>query len=182
MLLDALYTKEEMDRRAMQEEINKKAVYRQELQDQIIIQEQHKRYLYEEFLREKKMIDDIVQRIHAEDEREIEERMCKRLKTRQEMDAFKKAQQLWRNKEKEEIEKENKRIQEFLMAKAIEMQSREQKKSDMDAVKAKLTQAIAQQIYEEEVRERVLKTLFYSTKRQNNHIFPLLGVKLVIKV
>lgn len=55
----------------------KKAQYKKELQEQMILGAQSKRYLYEEFLREKKMIDDIIQRIHDEDEREMQERMCK---------------------------------------------------------------------------------------------------------
>lgn len=66
-----------MKRTLAEEDIIKKAQYRQELQEQIILGEESKRYLYEEFLREKKMIDDIIQRIHDEDEREIQEKMCK---------------------------------------------------------------------------------------------------------
>ena len=150
-LQSAVITLEEMKKTAAEEEIKKKAIYRQELQDQMIINEKRKRYLYDEFLREKKMIDDIVQRIFAEDERERMEKMCKMQKTKEEMDAFKKAQQIWRNKEKAEIEKENQRIHEFLTNKAIEMQSREQKKNEMEAVKAKLTENIAKQLQEQEV-------------------------------
>lgn len=137
----------------------------------MIINEKRKRYLYDEFLREKKMIDDIVQRIYAEDERERQEKMCKMQKTKEEMDAFKKAQQIWRNKEKEEIEKENQRIQEFITNKAIEMQSREQKKDELEAIKAKLTENIAQQLYEEEV------CIFLKV-----YILPIFGVNVVMKV
>jgi hypothetical protein len=151
-----------MNRIAGEEEIRKKAQYRQELQDQMIINEKRKRYVYDEFLREKKMIDDIVQRIHAEDEREREEKMCKMQRTKEEMDAFKKAQQIWRNNEKDEIDKENQRIQEFITNKAIEMQSREQKKSELEAVKAKLTENIAKQLYEEEVCIFLPATFFLS--------------------
>lgn len=150
-LQSAVITLEEMKKTAAEEEIKKKAIYRQELQDQMIINEKRKRYLYDEFLREKKMIDDIVQRIFAEDERERMEKMCKMQKTKEEMDAFKKAQQIWRNKEKAEIEKENQRIHEFLTNKAIEMQSREPKKSEMEAVKAKLIENIAKQLQEQEM-------------------------------
>jgi hypothetical protein len=161
-LQEAIVTLDEMNRIAGEEEIRKKAQYRQELQDQMIINEKRKRYVYDEFLREKKMIDDIVQRIHAEDEREREEKMCKMQKTKEEMDAFKKAQQIWRNNEKDEIDKENQRIQEFITNKAIEMQSREQKKSELEAVKAKLTENIAKQLYEEEVCIFLPATFFLS--------------------
>lgn len=50
-------------------EMHEKVKYRQELHDQMIYNEQSKRSQYEEFLREKKMLDDIVQRLHEEDER-----------------------------------------------------------------------------------------------------------------
>lgn len=70
------------------------------------------------------MIDDIVQRIHEEDEREMQERMCKMKRTRDEMVAFKQAQELWKKRKAEEIEEENRRIQEFLTAKAADIKSR----------------------------------------------------------
>lgn len=90
----------------------------------MIWREKAKRYHYEEFLREKKMIDDIVQRIHDEDEREMQERMCRMKRTRDEMIAFKQAQELWKKKKAEEIEEENRRIQEFITAKAADTKSR----------------------------------------------------------
>ena len=47
--------------------------------------------------------------------------------------------------------KKNQRIHEFLTNKAIEMQSREPKKSEMEAVKAKLIENIAKQLQEQEM-------------------------------
>ncbi|KAJ8979960.1 hypothetical protein NQ317_006405 [Molorchus minor] len=44
----------ELKKKLKQEDINKKANYLKELQDQMILKEKSKRYLYEEFLREKK--------------------------------------------------------------------------------------------------------------------------------
>lgn len=102
----------------------KKAQYKQELQDQIILREKSRRHAYEEFLREKKLIDGIVQRIHDEDEREIAEKMQKMQKTREEIKAFRTARELWRQKKKEEIEDENRRIQEYLLSKAADITSR----------------------------------------------------------
>lgn len=106
------------------EEIMKKHQYKQELQDQMILKEHMNRYKYEEFLREKKMIDDIIQRIHDEDEREVEERMCKMQKTREEMMAFKAAQEIWRKKERDALEEENRKIQEFLQSKQSDAAAR----------------------------------------------------------
>lgn len=77
LLQEGQIREKEFKKMLIEEDMIKKAQYKKELQDQIILGEESKRYLYEEFLREKKMIDDIIQRIHDEDERELHERMCK---------------------------------------------------------------------------------------------------------
>lgn len=120
----SLIEEEEWRKTQAEQELIKKAQYKQELQDQIILRERSRRYAYEEFLREKKLIDDIVQRIHDEDEREIAEKMRKMQKTREEITAFREARDLWRKKKQAEIEEENRRIQEYLMSKAAEVSAR----------------------------------------------------------
>lgn len=123
--LQAAWVQEQEWRRTqIEEELIKKAQYKQELQDQIILRENSRRHAYEEFLREKKLIDDIIQRIHDEDEREHAEKMRKTQKTREEIIAFREAHELWRKKKKEEIEEENRRIQEYLMSKAADITAR----------------------------------------------------------
>lgn len=107
-----------------EEELLKKAQYKQELQYQIIQREKSRRHAYEEFLREKKLIDDIIQRIHDEDERERSEKMCNMHKTREEITAFKAANDLWKKKKMQEIEEENRRIQEYLASKAADVTAR----------------------------------------------------------
>lgn len=121
---EAWVYEQDLKKAQMEEDILKKAHYKQELQDQMILREKSRRHAYEEFLREKKLIDDIIQRIHDEDEREMAERMCKMQKTREEIIAFREAQELWRRKKKEEIEEENRRIQEYLLTKAAAMTAR----------------------------------------------------------
>lgn len=46
--------------------------------------------------------------------RTIQEKMCKMQRTRDEMNAFKVAQSIWRDKQKKELEEENLRIQEYI--------------------------------------------------------------------
>lgn len=93
----------------------------------MILHEKSIRYKYEEFLREKKMIDDIVQRIYEEDERALEEKMCKMQKTREEMMAFKAAQEVWKKRERDALEEENRRIQEYLQSKEGSLKARYKK-------------------------------------------------------
>lgn len=152
VLLQARYKEEELLKKQQEQDIIQKEMYKQELQDQMILREKGKRYLYEEFLREKKMIDDIVQRIHEEDMREAEERMCKMQKTKEEMIAFKAAQDVWRKKKRQELEEENIRIQQYLQDRALEIQQRMEVKRKESEAKEKVIENIAKKIYEQEVR------------------------------
>ncbi|XP_030760355.1 meiosis-specific nuclear structural protein 1 [Sitophilus oryzae] len=145
---------EELKRILAEEDIIKKAQYKQELQEQIILREKSKRYLYEEFLREKKRIDDIIQRIHDEDERDIQEKMCKMKRTREEMWAFEMAQQKWKQRKKEEIEEENRKIQEFLQQKGADVMARMEEKKKREEAKAKLQEDIARKIHEQRAKQK----------------------------
>ncbi|KAF7286351.1 hypothetical protein GWI33_005790 [Rhynchophorus ferrugineus] len=147
ILQRAVIKEEELKRTLAEEDIMKKEQYKQELQEQIILREKSKRYLYEEYLREKKMIDDIIQRIHDEDEREIQERMCKMKRTREEMLAFKVAQDRWKQKKREEIEEENRKIQEFLERKSAGVLERLEEKKKKEEAKAKQQADLAQKIF-----------------------------------
>jgi len=51
------------------EEYRRKLEYRSELQDQMICAERLKQIAFEAFLQEKKVLDDVVCRIHEEDQR-----------------------------------------------------------------------------------------------------------------
>lgn len=64
-----MLTNLEAERIEAEEEFKRKVEYKKELQDQMILQHQQKQYMYEEFLKEKKLLDDIIQRIHDEDAR-----------------------------------------------------------------------------------------------------------------
>lgn len=66
---EAWYKEKELLQEKIRVDICKKDLYKQDLQDQMIYNEKNKRFLYEEFLREKKMIDEIIERINDEDER-----------------------------------------------------------------------------------------------------------------
>lgn len=50
--------------------------------------------------------------------------MCKMKKTQQEIDAFKAAQQAWKEKQKRQLAEEHRNIQEYLMSKASDAKTR----------------------------------------------------------
>lgn len=65
-LLEARKTDEEFERIKNEDVKTKKLQLRHELQDQIITAHQRKQFLYEEFLKEKNYLDEIVKRIFDE--------------------------------------------------------------------------------------------------------------------
>ncbi|XP_056649223.1 meiosis-specific nuclear structural protein 1-like [Diorhabda sublineata] len=154
VLKQAWIDQEEYQKQCKQEEMIKKAQYKQELQEQLILREKIKRHLYEEYLREKKLIDDIVQRIQDEDEREAYERFCKMKKTRAEMVAFKNAQETWKKKRMEEIEEENRKIEEYLMTKTAGVQARQLELARKEAEREKIIDDIARKMCEQKEKQR----------------------------
>ena len=63
--------------------------YQAELEQQLAEQEKKKQELYEEFLKEKLMIDEICMRIYDEDQKEIEAKLEKQRATRKYIEDFK---------------------------------------------------------------------------------------------
>ncbi|GLV45297.1 hypothetical protein CBL_05397 [Carabus blaptoides fortunei] len=154
LIREALLTNAEAERIEAEEEFKRKVEYKKELQDQMILQYQQKQYMYEEFLKEKKLLDDIIQRIHDEDAREIEEKMYRLQRTKDEIDSFKAAQEIWRQKERQELEEENRRIEEFLREKEIKQRELNMQKNTEDAAKTKVTEELAMRIYVDELKRK----------------------------
>ncbi|CAH1968702.1 unnamed protein product [Acanthoscelides obtectus] len=154
ILQEAWLEENEKKRLIQQEEINKKAQYKQELQDQMILREQAKRAMYEEFLIHKKVIDDIIQRIHDENEREAIRKICKTKELKVEMEAFKKAQELWKQKKRQELDEENRKIQKFLASKEADVKKGILEKSQREGAKAQLSERIAKELYTQQAKQK----------------------------
>lgn len=153
-LEEARVNEAEYDRYLKQQEINKKHEYMKELQDQMIFKEKMKRCKYEEFLKEKKLIDQVVERIHLEDERALQERWMKMQKTKSEMIAFKEAQEMWKQKQREQIADENKKIQEYMFSKQSDVQAKALEKQRKEQAREEMVDAIAKRLYEEKTKQR----------------------------
>ncbi|CAG9835454.1 unnamed protein product [Diabrotica balteata] len=154
VMRQAWIDQKEYQKQLLQDDMVKKSQYKQELQEQLIMREKMKRHLYEEYLREKKLIDDIVQRIHDEDEREAYEKFCRMKKTRSEMMAFKNAQDLWKKKRMEEIEEENRKIEEYLTTKTAVVQARQVQQAKKEAEREKVIEDIARAMCEQMEKQR----------------------------
>ncbi|XP_070260525.1 meiosis-specific nuclear structural protein 1 [Myotis yumanensis] len=99
---------------AAEERRNKvKTQYYSDLEKQLEEQERKKQEAYEQLLKEKLMIDEIVRKIYEEDQLERQQRLEKKNAIRRYIEEFQKEQALWREKKREEMEEENRKIIEF---------------------------------------------------------------------
>lgn len=96
-------------------------MYQQQLEYQLKEQEEAKRIAYEDFLKEKLLIDEIVRKIYDEDLRETEDRLKQQQQTQAYIEEFKLAREMWKENERVQLAEENTRILEF----AKQQQSRE---------------------------------------------------------
>lgn len=107
---------EEEERRRQEQTVLANRQYKKELQQQLGEQEAQQRAAYEQFLREKMMIDEIVRKIYAEDQRAQELEQARKAQTRREMEDFKRQQELWRQAEQQRMAQENEDIARYATA------------------------------------------------------------------
>jgi len=144
--------------------------YKIDLEKQLEDEEHKKQEAYEEFLKEKLMIDEIVRKIYEEDEREEQLRIEKMNATRQYIEEFKRMREEWKIAEKERYEEENRRIKKFAESQRLreaDWMNRVQEKNDaksamIEALGEKL--AADRQVREE--RENIQLELLLEEQRE----------------
>jgi len=150
-------TAKEMDR--WQESVR----YQQELERQLEEKELKKQSAYEEFLKEKLMIDEIVRKIYEEDQREQEMRLEKQLATQKFIEEFKQKREEWKRLERERLEEENRKVLEFADRQQVRENARMAAQQEAENAKAVVQQALADKIAKEqkikEEREQILLDL-----------------------
>uniref|UniRef100_A0A8C1VSN9 Meiosis-specific nuclear structural protein 1 n=1 Tax=Cyprinus carpio TaxID=7962 RepID=A0A8C1VSN9_CYPCA len=125
----------------------------QELERQLEEKERKRQEAYEEFLKEKLMVDEIVRKIYEEDQRELQLRLEKVVATQRYIEDFKKQQAEWRHLEREKVEAENRRIIEFAHYQQRKEEDRMAKVREREQAKENLHKMLSEQI-EMEKRER----------------------------
>ncbi|KAH1184161.1 meiosis-specific nuclear structural protein 1 [Mauremys mutica] len=151
--------KEEQERVIMEESSaelrrnKEKILYQQELEKQLEEQEKKKQDAYEEFLKEKLMIDEIVRKIYEEDQMERQLKLEKMRATQRYIEEFKNEQAIWKRKKREEMEEENRKIMEFANMQQQREEDRMAKAQASEERKQKLQNMIAQNL-EREQQER----------------------------
>ncbi|XP_060924680.1 meiosis-specific nuclear structural protein 1 [Limanda limanda] len=88
--------------------------YQRGLGQQVVEREQSRQEAYEEFLKEKHLVDEIVRKVYEEDQMERQLKLEKVRATQQHIQEFHRQQAEWRRIEKERLDAENRRIMEFM--------------------------------------------------------------------
>uniref|UniRef100_A0A1B6CBQ1 Meiosis-specific nuclear structural protein 1 n=1 Tax=Clastoptera arizonana TaxID=38151 RepID=A0A1B6CBQ1_9HEMI len=143
MLEEERQRAEEKRRQNLTSSKSKKLEYRHQLQEQIIDAYKKQQEAYQEFLKEKALLDDVVRLIHEEDQREEEIKMIKMKKTKQELEEFCKMRDIWRQKLKADIEEEDRRINEFLQQRQKEERIKMEEARRKEETKTKVHEILA---------------------------------------
>ncbi|RLW03520.1 hypothetical protein DV515_00006309 [Chloebia gouldiae] len=146
------YLKEEMSAELRRNQ--EKKMYHQELDKQVEEQEKKKQEAYEEFLREKHMIDEIVKKIYEEDQMEKQRKLDKIRETQTYIEEFIKEQAIWRKRKQEEMEEENRKIMEFANMQQQREDSWMAKVRDIEEKKQRIQNMVAKTMEREEQRRK----------------------------
>ncbi|XP_010337896.2 meiosis-specific nuclear structural protein 1 isoform X2 [Saimiri boliviensis] len=130
-----------------------KAQYYLDLEKQLEEQEKKKQEAYEQLLKEKLMIDEIVRKIYEEDQLEKQHKLEKTNALRRYIEEFQKEQALWRKKKREEMEEENRKIIEFANMQQQREEDRMAKVQENEEKRLQLQNALTQKL-EELLRQR----------------------------
>uniref|UniRef100_A0A8C5JLF9 Meiosis-specific nuclear structural protein 1 n=1 Tax=Junco hyemalis TaxID=40217 RepID=A0A8C5JLF9_JUNHY len=156
------YLKEEMSAELKRNQ--EKKTYQQELDKQVEEQEKKKQEAYEEFLREKHMIDEIVKKIYEEEQIKKQRKLDKIRETQTYIEEFIKEQAIWRKRKQEEMEEENRKIMEFANMQRQREDDWMAKVRDSEEKKQRVQNMLAKTMEREEQRrkerEQILQDLY----------------------
>ncbi|XP_048505180.1 meiosis-specific nuclear structural protein 1-like [Athalia rosae] len=126
--------------------------YKNELCDQLINNEMIRQQNDEEYQRERKIIEQVSEILHNDDIKMVQEKLEKIERTKQERDAFFKARDMWKSKEREAILNEFNKNAEIFRLKMIEENNRIQQRKSKVNQRDKGLDEIAKKILDDEVK------------------------------
>lgn len=149
--------------------------YKQDLHKQLEEKENNKQKAYEEFLKEKLLIDEIIRKIYEEDQKEHERKLLAQKATREYIDDFKRQREIWKQQEKETMEAENRKIIEYSkLQKERDDTQKAAKKAREEAIEklqGKLYEQIEKDREAREEMERIRQELYLEEQEElvRNH-------------
>ena len=125
---------------------------RNDLRDQIVSSHMQNQKLYEEFLREKYYLDEIVKRVHEEHLVLMQKRIELKATTKKEMEEFKKAKEVWQKQQNLEIQEENERIKEYCEAREQKLREEDLRRKELEKNRESLNEKMVAELSDLMVR------------------------------
>ncbi len=136
--------------------------YKKDLHKQMEDKEYNRQKAYEEFLKEKLLIDEIIRKIYEEDQKEIERKMLARKATREFVDEFKRQREIWKQKEREAMEEENRKIVQYSNLQQARDDSQKAAKKAKEEAANKLQAQLFEQIERVRLIVKIVSITFFS--------------------
>ncbi|KAL0270465.1 UNVERIFIED_CONTAM: hypothetical protein PYX00_007870 [Menopon gallinae] len=164
VLLLALGSQEETDRKIEMMERKMKEAYRRTLQDQIIAKEAARQQDFIEYIKERKLYEDTMKRIQEEEEEKRADALYFKQKIKEEMVKFNTARDVWKTRERLLIDKENEkleaiaRMKEEMVRERIEMEEKRKRLAmeEKDKIIEKMTKDL---VIQNRLREERLEMI-----------------------
>ncbi|KAJ3337788.1 mannosyl-oligosaccharide alpha-1,2-mannosidase, partial [Kappamyces sp. JEL0680] len=137
----------------------KAAEYQKSLHRQVEENRQKEKEEYQQFLKEKAMVDEIVKKINHENEREARLRLEKQQETKAFVEQFMKERQEWMEEERQRQEEENQKIEAYAKLQANREENAEAKKKLLAADKDAIYDKLASEIQNKEKMKAELEDL-----------------------
>ncbi|XP_024936212.1 trichohyalin-like [Cephus cinctus] len=163
------YQSEEFQRKQEQEYLAKRLKYREDLQNQLVNNYWMRQQRDEERQRERKLVDEVNEVLEEENQKVREEKRATAVHLMGERDAFFKAKEMWKEKEKTRLQDEYVRIGRVAAEKEEEEKKRARVKTNTDTAKQESIERMARQtlddVYRKREREEFAKELYEEKMR-----------------
>jgi len=164
--LQQVDTEEAMAKARHESEVERREAIRQ----QLIEKQRSKQAAYEQFLKDKAVVDQIVQDLANEDQARMEQYRAKQRELQANIQTYLHDRSVWREQERQRAEAELRAIQDFQRLQEQRYQDELRKKKDksdaQDAILAQLSAAIAAKRKEEEDMQALLHELYMEEAEQ----------------
>lgn len=138
----------EDQKKKFQIEKEKKRKLGEELKNQIITAHQQHQILYEQFLKEKALLDEIVVRVQQELFLEAERKIKAKEQSKRDMEAFRIAKHEIERLRRIDVEEENKRIYEYCQERDKKIQEEERRRKELERQRDALNEAMVKELTE----------------------------------
>ena len=152
---------EDVERKEILNEQISKLKYHQQLDEQLNIKEQEKIKVFQQFLKEKEQIDDIVRKIKRENEESQVQKMQQKLATKQQIEEFRNSQTVWREIEERKIAEENIQIKKFIEQKEFRDSGFAKVQKERRHIKNESVLRLAEDIRRQQEIERERENILY---------------------